>query len=228
MASPRPSESLLKEFEPLPAAALGYVKGLTRVMDPGVKPVAEGMKVMGPAFTVDDKNNCLDHLEKARKGDVIVIAADGHRQSVWGPLFSESAMYRELAGVVTDGAVIGVAGLRGLGFPVFARYAVPVTSSHTVTAPVNVSVTCGGARVDPGDIVVGDDDGVVVIPLQRVEEVLEAVRVLGEAGRLIREEMQEERKPIYEVKDYRSLWEGKATLTPDWSAYGPWLEKRRR
>lgn len=141
-------------------------------------------------------------------GDVIVkgVSVDASDVSVWGGLMATAAKVKGLAGAVLDGGVRDVREIREVGFQVFSKSIVPSTSTgRLTTVKVNVPIICGGVLVNPGDIVVGDDDGVVVIPKERLEEVVEDAL---EIERIEKEEAEEIKmgKPILDViKKYDRL-----------------------
>ncbi len=150
------------------------------VMDPAIKPIAPDTKLVGPALTVHcyPGDNITVHraMALAKPGDVIVVAAGGQIGVMWGGLMSYQAMKQGIAGVVVDGSVRDVAEIRRMGFPVFARYISPIGSTKLHPGSINVPVICGGVLVRPGDLIVGDDDGVVVVPREILNEVLERAR----------------------------------------------------
>jgi regulator of RNase E activity RraA len=136
-----------------------------------------GTVVAGPAVTLrlvrDDKASltaeglkAIQVLEQSPPGSVIVVCSDASADfAVFGPTFATLAKARGLGGFVVDGAMRGLADLRQIGVPVFARGVVPGSAGgHYRLAETNVAVHCAGVDVSPGDLVVGDDDGVAVIP----------------------------------------------------------------
>lgn len=146
-----------------------------------IKPVAPNMSFCGVAFTI--KARAVDNLvvwkalEIAQPGDVIVIATGGHLEhSTWGDLTSRVAVARGLAGIVTDGAVRDVEGLMEAGLPCFAAAVTPNSPQKDGPGELNVPVSCGGQVVQPGDILVGDRDGVVVVPRADAEQALAELR----------------------------------------------------
>jgi len=140
----------------------------------GLRPIAPGLKVVGPAFTVrtapGDYAKPVEAIDHAQPGDVIVVEAGGVPPAVWGELASRSAMNRNLAGIVIDGAVRDTADIRQLGFPVFARHICPNAGEPRGLGEMGVPITISGEVVEPGDWILGDDDGVVRIPRARAVE----------------------------------------------------------
>lgn len=148
-------------------------------MAAAIKPLAPGTRLVGQARTVacmvGDNSAVHAALRLVRSGEVLVIAAGGYADTaLWGGLLTRAAIARGLAGVVVDGAVRDVAEIRGLGFPCFAAAAVPAGPHKGFGGVLDGTVACAGSSVAPGDLILGDDDGVVVVPLARAEAVLAA------------------------------------------------------
>ena len=136
-----------------------------QVLDAGLRPVQTGLKLIGRAFTVrchEDFLTVLHALAEAQPDDVLVIDTQKSRRAVLGELFSTEAARRGLAGIVVDGACRDSTGIRKLGFPVYARFTNPMAGTTSRFFGVQEPVNCGGAVVRPGQIVFGDDDGLVV------------------------------------------------------------------
>jgi regulator of RNase E activity RraA len=130
-------------------------------------------------------------LAIATPGDVVVVSTGGNTTSaVFGELMCHTATAAKLGGIVVDGAIRDVEGITRLQFPAFSRTVSPGSCDKDGPGEINVPVSCGGAVVMPGDIVVGDGDGVVVVPRQDAEEVLKLVAAL----------MDREAKRIAEIK----------------------------
>ncbi|MCL4325240.1 MAG: orotidine 5'-phosphate decarboxylase [Candidatus Thermoplasmatota archaeon] len=161
----------------------------------GIIPFIEkGVKIAGRAVTVitaeGDWAKPVEAIDKAKAGEVIVIDAAGKDTAVWGELASWSALTKGVKGVVIDGAVRDIDSIKAINFPVFARYAVPHAGEPKGFGEINIEILCGGQRVRMGDWIVGDENGVVVIPAeQSVEIANRAVDVLERENRL-REEIK--------------------------------------
>lgn len=150
-------------------------------MDYGIKPVGPGMLVCGPAITL--KCRPTDSLARdaalrmAESGDVLVIATGNYTVTgTWGDHASYNAKGLGLAGMVTDGLCRDIVGIREAGLPVFARGFAPNAPIKSSDSQINVPVSVGGQIVHPGDIILGDENGVVVIPQRYAEQILEASR----------------------------------------------------
>jgi 4-hydroxy-4-methyl-2-oxoglutarate aldolase len=156
-----------------------------------IRPVADGTRVAGPAVTVrlppGDNLGLHQSVELCGAGDVLVVATDGEcTDGVFGELLAVSLLARGVRGVVLDAGCRDVARLRQMDLAVFSRAISAQGVEKLVPVEVNIPVVCAGARVHPGDVVVGDDDGVVIVPVERLEEVVNAGRVREEleaAGR---------------------------------------------
>ena len=154
------------------------------IVDPAIRTVVPGAKVAGPAFTVKCYPGSIITVHKAlieaQPGDVLVVdgEADGRGGALIGELMSREAIDRGLAGVVVDGPVRDVAGLRNLGFPTFARQVTPRVGVNRRLGQTQVSISVGGVVVHPGDYILADDDGVAVIPQAELAKIVEAIEAI--------------------------------------------------
>jgi regulator of RNase E activity RraA len=158
--------------------------GRFHFMDPGIR-MRTALPVCGVAVTVMARpaDNLMVHkaMENAAPGDVIVVNTSGNTTSaVFGELMGTSAVAARLGGLVVDGAIRDVDALAGLGFPAFSRSVCAGGCDKDGPGEINVPIACGSTVVMPGDIIVGDQDGVVVVPLAEAAEVLRLVRALKE------------------------------------------------
>ena len=155
---------------PVPVTAdVSDLAGGGIALDARIRAVWRGARTAGPAFTAQTPPG--EHLavqralEAAAPGDVIVIDGDAFvGRALWGDKMSLAAQQRGIAGLVVDGAVRDVAEIERLGFPVFAITSVPTGPLTERDGVLGAAIMCGERRVGPGDLVVGDDDGVVVVP----------------------------------------------------------------
>ncbi|MBN1384673.1 MAG: orotidine 5'-phosphate decarboxylase [Elusimicrobia bacterium] len=157
-----------------------------------VFPVTSSLKMAGPAVTVrtypGDWAKPVQAIDFASEGDVIVIDAGGVPPAVWGELATNSALNKKLSGVVIFGGIRDVGDIRKLKFPAFASVVTPQAGEPKGFGEINVPVTISGIKVKPGDWVIGDDDGVVVIPRESaVEFTNRAMDVLEKENRLRKE-----------------------------------------
>jgi 4-hydroxy-4-methyl-2-oxoglutarate aldolase len=177
---PSLAADLLARARKLPTATLHEAGGKIGALPSALKPVAPGMACAGPALTVHSPpgDNLWLHraLDIARPGDVLVVYCSGaHEHGYWGEIMATMALARGLAGLVIDGGVRDGALLAQLGFPVFARgLAIRGTGKDFgATGWINHPILLGDVTVHAGDLVVGDGDGVVVVPHARAAEVVE-------------------------------------------------------
>ncbi len=152
------------------------------------------VKIAGPAVTVvtrdGDWAKPVEAIDRAGPGEVIVVDAGGSTTAIWGELASWSAHGRQVAGVVIDGAVRDLDAILELGFPVFSRYVSPNAGEPKGHGEIGVEVTVGGQRVRPGDWIVGDASGLVVVPRERAQEIANRALDVLEHENRVREEIR--------------------------------------
>jgi 4-hydroxy-4-methyl-2-oxoglutarate aldolase len=155
--------------------------GRRGALSPDVRPIQQGARIAGSAVTVSchPGDNLMIHaaVEVCGPSDLLVVATTSpSTDGVLGELLATSLRAHGVIGAVLDAGVRDVAELRALGFPVWARAVSPQGTVKASPGSVNVPVVCGGQVVSPGDAVVADDDGVVVVPCERAADVLGAAR----------------------------------------------------
>jgi 4-hydroxy-4-methyl-2-oxoglutarate aldolase len=163
--SPRDDLSLLSRLERLDASTVSDADKSLRVLPAAIRPVSAHSRLLGRAVTAnarDDLLSVLGALQQSGPGDVLVVAAGGSPHAVAGELFAGEAARRGMAGIVIDGFCRDTATLKGRTLPVYARGATPRAAGAVVVPEVNVPVLLGNVLVNPGDILLGDDDGIVV------------------------------------------------------------------
>ncbi|QMU68750.1 RraA family protein [Streptacidiphilus sp. P02-A3a] len=164
-------------FQDIPPTTLADVLGREQVMDIGIRPLwPSAERVAGPAFTVrcPPGDNLMLHaaIYRAEPGSVIVVQAGDVDYAVAGGNVCAVAQRRGIAAFVVDGVIRDLAEVRAMGFPVFARGVIPIPGVKAAVRPLNGLVRCGGVNVSAGDIVVADEEGIVVTPAARREQVL--------------------------------------------------------
>jgi len=161
----------------------------------GIRPLFPGMRMLGRAVTVrtypGDWAKPVQAIDVAEPGDVIVIDAGGVGPALWGELATHSALQKGLAGVVIDGALRDSDDIISLRFPAFSRLVMPNAGEPKGFGEIGVPVTVGGVRVDPGDWLLGDGDGVVVLPRTMATEYGNRAMDVLEKENRIREEIKE-------------------------------------
>jgi 4-hydroxy-4-methyl-2-oxoglutarate aldolase len=146
-------------------------------MDPAIKPLKEEYHVAGKAFTVKmpvgDNLAVLRAIKEAEPGDVLVIDAKGDTyRAVAGDFIIGLAQTLGIKGMVVDGVIRDLAGTKALNFPVFCKGTTVAASGKAGWGEINVPISCGGTSIHPGDIIVADTDGVVVVPQAKADEIL--------------------------------------------------------
>jgi 4-hydroxy-4-methyl-2-oxoglutarate aldolase len=179
---PRLSSAIVERFRGIAAPNLADAMGRFNFMDPAIQSRSK-LPLCGIAVTVLSRpgDNLMIHkaLQVAEPGDVVVVnTCGGNMTAVFGELMCHTASEKKLGGIVVDGAIRDVEGITRLGFPAFSRTVSPGACDKDGPGEINVPIACGGAVVMPGDIVVGDDDGVAVVPRENAEEVLTLVGAL--------------------------------------------------
>ncbi|MES2241401.1 MAG: 4-carboxy-4-hydroxy-2-oxoadipate aldolase/oxaloacetate decarboxylase [Pseudomonadota bacterium] len=177
MTLPALTHAKLLQLRNLGAATVYEAQGATGALDSGIKPVDPDVRMVGPALTVNMRpaDNLMLHyaLLKAKPGDVLVVDAKGFVEAgPWGDVLTAQAIKLGLAGLVIHGAVRDANTIIELGFPVFCRGLSIKGTAKEQSGQVNVPITIGDVTIHPGDIVVGDRDGVAIIGKSRVDEVI--------------------------------------------------------
>jgi len=169
------------EFRAIPTTTLADLLGRGQVMDIGIRPLwGPHGRVAGPAFTVScpPGDNLMLHaaIHRAEPGSVVVAESGDLDWALAGGNVCAVAQRRGVAAFVLDGLIRDLAEVREARFPVFARGVIPIPGAKSVVRPLGEPVMCGGVRVEAGDIVVADEEGVVAVPAARSDEVLTAAR----------------------------------------------------
>ncbi|KRC04560.1 4-hydroxy-4-methyl-2-oxoglutarate aldolase [Hydrogenophaga sp. Root209] len=184
------------QLRDLGAATVYEAQGAKGALDSGMKPIDPTVRLVGPAFPVDCRpaDNLVLHyaVQKAKPGDVLVVDAKGFMEAgPWGDVLTIQAMKVGIAGLVINGCVRDANTIIELGFPVFCRGLSIKGTAKNQPGKVNVPVSIGDVLIQPGDVIVGDRDGLVVVP---AEELVSTI-----AASLIREEKEAlQRKAIAE------------------------------
>ena len=186
----RPPKDVIEAFRKHDACKVADAMARGGVMDYEIKPIQRGMRVCGPAVTVwtrpGDALFILKASDVVQPGDVLVIDAGGQKNLAGtGEGFSGYLKQRGVEGQVIDAGARDTTGIIALGFPTFARCACVAVYGSVGPGAINVPIQCGGVPVHPGDLIIGDDDGVVVVPRASVREILKLAdeHLAGEQSR---------------------------------------------
>jgi 4-hydroxy-4-methyl-2-oxoglutarate aldolase len=179
---------LIERLQQIDVSALSDADKTLPVADPALRAMIPDLRMAGPAFTVlavDDHLPVMAALAEAAPGDVLVIATGGSERAVFGELFATEARRRGLAGIVADGYCRDLRGLRQIGLPVFARGTTPRSGTTASRATSGATIAVGGVDVSPGDIVFGDDDGLLIAAAERIATALDTAELIGRSERAI-------------------------------------------
>jgi RraA family protein len=149
----------------------------TRVMSPALRCRSANAKLLGPALTVrcrDDFFALILAIEQAKPGDVLVVDGGASQTALAGELFARAALARGVAGLIVDAAYRDLAYIAGCELPVYSRHVSPMAGATQRLGVVNEPVTCGGVTVRPGDLVIADENGIVVLDPATAEATLRA------------------------------------------------------
>ncbi len=200
----RPHRKLIEGFRDLQTSTIGNalddlnIQGVIQ----NIKPLAPGFGFVGGAFTVKEITGVLGTytpedfrlgpvIDNAQEGDVIVIDNAGHQVSTWGGIASVAAQMRGVAGLVVDGGVRDYDEIIETRFPVFSRHLVPTSGKTRVKIQaINTTVKIDGIRVRPGDIIVGDGTGIVCVPIEVAQKVMEITQELDRQDNQALEEIR--------------------------------------
>jgi regulator of RNase E activity RraA len=187
----RVSPEVVKKAAQFAASILADVAGRRGTMDGRIAPLAPSMRMAGPAFTIEVRpgDNLMIHaaISMAKPGDILVVDGKADRTcALMGSIMINACKKLGLGGVVLDAAVRDTEELRELGFPVYALGANPNGPTKFVPGRINWPISCGGIAVQPGDLIVGDADGVVVVEREKAASLLAdaAKKVADERARI--------------------------------------------
>ena len=207
--------------------ALGPVQGRMCLMSPRMRPLLEGRRISGAAITSYNYpgDNLMIHvaLNVAKKGHVLVLTNGGGSQgALWGDVACTFAVKKGIVAVVADGAVRDVDALRELNFPVWATAISPEHPEKRGPGSVNVPIVVDGVLVEPGDVIVADGDGVLVIPRERLALTLEGARARAEKETAIRKRINAG-ESLYEILNMSANVQASGIAVEG----GTWLDRKR-
>jgi regulator of RNase E activity RraA len=209
-----PPSDIIRDFERVPpdvvkqasqfaASILADVAGRRGTMHGRIRPLVRSMKLCGPAFTIEVRpgDNLMIHaaMSMARPGDILVIDGKADQTcALMGAIMVNGCMKTQLGGIVMDAAMRDYEELKDMGFPVFSVGTNPNGPTKFVPGRINHPISCGGMTVYPGDLIVGDADGVVVIEREKAASLLP----------LAAAKVADERKRIADIQAGRNLRPG--------------------
>ena len=161
----------------------------------GLRSITQGVKAVGTAVTVraypGDWAKPVEAIDISGPGNVIVIEAAGGNKAVWGELATWSCIQKKVEGVIIDGAIRDIDEIRAVKFPAFAKHINPTAGDPKGFGEINVEIVCGGVKVRPGDWIVADDNGVIVVPKEIAVEIANRSLDVLERENRIREEIKQ-------------------------------------
>jgi 4-hydroxy-4-methyl-2-oxoglutarate aldolase len=176
-----PEKSIVEAFRTLAVATVYEASGRKGYIESAIKPLARGVKICGPAYTVQcaPGDNLMLHkaLQRAPEGSVIVASVGGvYEYGYWGGLMATAGLARRLGGLAIDGCIRDSAEIIKMGFPVFCRGFCIRGTTKAILGLVNYPLNFGQTTIFPGDLILGDDDGMVVVRPGECADVLEKSR----------------------------------------------------
>lgn len=197
----RVSPDLIEAIKDFPSATIYEAYGAKGALSHSIKPIRNSMRICGPVVTVKARpgDNLIVHksIYAAQPGDVLVVDTTSYVEAgFWGDIMTAAAQHRGVAGLVTDGAVRDSEDISSLGFPIFCQALCIKATTKSCLGTINIPILMAGVVINPGDLIVGDADGVTVVAKEDVPWVIEKAR-------------QREEK---EAKVSQLLKEGKTTL----------------
>jgi 4-hydroxy-4-methyl-2-oxoglutarate aldolase len=197
----RVSPDLIEAIKSFPSATIYEAYGAKGALNHFIKPIRSSMGICGPAVTVKARpgDNLIVHksIYTAQPGDILVVDTSSYVEAgFWGDIMTAAAQHQGVAGLVTDGAVRDSEDIASLGFPIFCQALCIKATTKSCLGTINMPIFMAGAVINPGDLIVGDADGVTVVAREDVPWVIEKAR-------------QREEK---ETRVSQLLKEGKTTL----------------
>ena len=185
-----PTETVAR-YKKLSVATVHEAQGRVGLLSPEIRPIKEGLKLVGRAVTVfaTPGDNVMIHvaMEQCEPGDVMVVAVNSRSEcGYFGDLLATLMQARGIAGLVIDSGIRDLADLRQMGIPVFSRCISAQGTVKETLGDVNVPVVCGGQVINPSDLIIGDDDGVVVVRRHELDSVAQKSEAREEKEATIR------------------------------------------
>jgi len=198
--------TVIEQLKSIPTTAISDVlKGMNN-LDPAIKPLKDTYQIAGEAYTVKlavgDNLHLLKALKEAKPGEILVVDVKGDTyRAIAGDFVVGMMQTLELGGLVVDGVIRDIIDIKKLNFPVFSKGTTVSSGGKNGPGETNVSISCGGTSVHPGDIIVGDVDGVVVIPRNAAKDVLQKAQEKEAADEKREAKYGQDKETIYEYID---------------------------
>lgn len=191
----RPPQNLIKETASFETATVHEASGGKGALASDIKPIASRSRVCGPAVTVACRpgDNLMLHkaIYVAEPGDILVATVGEYREAgPWGEIMTLAAQARGIAGLIIDGSVRDSGSITALDFPVFSKSLSIKGTTKDCLGLINHPIHMGGVTIHPGDLILGDADGVVVVARQDLAEVLNKCKLRREKEEKIKEELK--------------------------------------
>lgn len=181
----RVEQQLIEQFAEIPSPFISDNMNRLHALDYQLRPYHKKGKLLGSAFTVKTRpgDNLMVHkaIDMAKPGDVIVVDAGGElTNAIAGEIMVRLAQKNGLAGFVIDGSIRDIGVIAEESFPVYAKGVTHRGPYKDGPGEINVPISCAGMLIHPGDLILGDEDGVAVIPLEEAEQILEKAKLQGQ------------------------------------------------
>ncbi|MGH3782165.1 MAG: RraA family protein [Pseudonocardiaceae bacterium] len=184
-----PASELVERFLAVDTTAICDADKTTRVMDGAIRARSARIRLFGPAYTVrcrDDFLAVLRAVEMASPGDVVIVDGGEREIALAGELLARGALVRGLGGIVVDAGYRDIAYIASCELPIYSRFVTPLAGTASKLGELQIPVTCGRVSVKPGDMVLADDEGVIVVDPDRIRGLLESAAAIREAeGKLV-------------------------------------------
>lgn len=186
------NDELSRKFLAVDTTALCDVDKTTRVLHSAIRVRSARARIFGPAFTVrcrGDFLGVLHAIESAAPGEVIVVDGGAQEIALGGELFARGALARSLGGIVVDGGYRDMAYVGSCELPLYSRFVTPLSGTSSKLGELQVPVTCGGVTVNPGDLVLADGEGLVVVAPDRIDALLDGALAIKQAENAVIERL---------------------------------------